>query len=69
MVNIISEIHPQHGGDIAVASEMIRQSARPGVDRVGMCWYYDGQWPLDGPCASQVTRLGNLKGAFDATRR
>ena len=27
MLQIISEIHPQHGGNLAVASEMIRQSA------------------------------------------
>jgi len=43
MVKIISEIHPQHGGDIAVASEMIRQSALNGADIVKFQWYDDGQ--------------------------
>ncbi len=41
-MKIISEIHPQHGGNIAVASEMIRQSALNGADMVKFQWYTDG---------------------------
>ena len=43
MVKIISEIHPQHGGNIAVACEMIRQSALNGADMVKFQYYADGQ--------------------------
>ncbi len=42
MVQIISEIHPQHGGNIAVAAEMIRESALGGADFVKFQWYDDG---------------------------
>jgi sialic acid synthase SpsE len=43
MLKIISEIHPQHGGNMDVASEMIRQSALNGADMVKFQWYEDGK--------------------------
>ena len=49
MVSIISEIHPQHGGNIAVASEMVRQSALNGADIVKFQWYADGLATLGKP--------------------
>ncbi|MBI28619.1 MAG: N,N'-diacetyllegionaminic acid synthase [Alphaproteobacteria bacterium MarineAlpha5_Bin11] len=41
-MKIISEIHPQHKGNIDIASEMIRESALNGADIVKFQWYDDG---------------------------